>query len=37
LAAAAPNATLVEDWIGEEHHAAARATVADFLIATTPN
>jgi hypothetical protein len=25
LAAAAPSATLIEDWIGEEHHAAAEA------------
>lgn len=36
LAAAAPNATLVEDWIAEEHHAAAQAAVADFLTANTP-
>lgn len=36
LAAAAPNAALVEDWIGEEHHEVAQAAVADFLIANTP-
>jgi pimeloyl-ACP methyl ester carboxylesterase len=36
LAATAVNATLIEDWKGEEHHSAAQAAVADFLIAHSP-